>query len=156
MSRKFLYIPLFLLLLSVNISCGRKTAPEAPEFRAPKVVTEFQLKGLRKGILLSWQAPTQNLKDDDLIALEGFAIMRREYELAGNDDFEFLANVRPNSKSNSYTYIDTNAISGKTYDYTVAAINNDGVEGQIEIIGRVNFQGEDSKVTITPYVIEEK
>ena len=129
-------------------------SPEAPEDRAPKSISDFNATTTSKSIILTWKAPTQNIKGDDIANLESFIVKKREYKIASENDFDEVAEVHIN-KNNNYTFVDSNIQNGKTYDYLIATISDENVEGVIDNFIRVVFKSEQTTITITPYLGNE-
>lgn len=142
-----------LTILMLTIACGRKTPPEAPEDRAPRPVMNLKVETNRNGIKLTWKAPTENVKGDELTALDSFNVYRREYQLAQSNKFKQVANIKI-EKIEVYSFTDLKVEAGKTYDYLVSAISDEGVVGVQESFARITFKGSESTTTITPYIEE--
>ncbi len=58
--------------------CGKKADPVVPDAIGPQSVKKFRAVARSGGILLLWQAPTQNTDETPLIDLESFKIYREE------------------------------------------------------------------------------
>lgn len=145
-----------LFFLVISLGCGKRGDPKAPEVTAPKSVRFFTARGAVDGIQLSWQAPEETASGDELLDLSGFVVHRSVYAEDENPHYKEVGEIEISrnkdtdiaqySKQTVFSYKDKEVKPGTRYQYYVAPINDDGVEGEAPQIIRVLFAGESSTV----------
>ena len=169
-------------------ACGRVGNIRAPETTAPAPVKLFTAEGKADGILLQWQAPTEDATGGNLKSLEKYLVQRSDYQKGEIPDFSTIAEVLPpesqaelnaetekgNAKdlksgqksekpktgaaafglpggntekfSAPLRYLDNTVHPGKRYDYRILGVNESGTRGRADVILRVTFAAEGSRV----------
>lgn len=151
-----LRIIFIIALVSLVSACGRRSDPKPPEVTAPKPVRFLTAKGDVNAVSLSWQAPEENAHGDPLIDLAGFVIHRAEFDEDKTPRYKKIGEVEiernaetdaPNYTAKTiFNFRDTNVTPGVRYQYLIAPINDDDVEGEAPQIVRVLFAGESSTI----------
>lgn len=138
------------------VSCGKKAPPRPPEALAPSPVKFLTASATVDGVTLFWQSPSTTASGDPLEDLHGFVIERSEHEKGEEPDFDTLVELalpetsEPSKEgteaSKRFSYKDTSVKAGKSYEYSVVGVNEDGVEGAALSTIRVTFIGESSVI----------
>ena len=69
---------LALLIAALAPGCGKKADPRAPEFVAPKPITNLSARPAADGVSLSWNRPTEYMDGKEIKDLTSFVIFRKE------------------------------------------------------------------------------
>jgi len=75
MKRLFL---LAVLIAALAPACGKKADPRAPEFVAPKPITNLSARPAPNGVTLTWNRPTEYMDGKEIKDLTSFVIFRKE------------------------------------------------------------------------------
>jgi len=165
------------LCLFLCSACGRYSAPQPPEYFAPRSVNSLQVSSSIEGVNLSWIAPERDLLGKPLKSIDGYYIYRREIILPTDIqrldvDDELITTLSDNhlfvlrklreeaiekgmisrkvevDKSlMTFSFIDKNVKPGNTYLYTVVPYNQGDVKGGTRSRALVNFRGDASTVS---------
>jgi hypothetical protein len=128
---------LFILALLVTMltpACGKKNVPRAPEFVAPKPVTNLTARLTGDAVTLTWGRPTEYLDGQEIKDLASFVIFRKEVSPSCLDcpvPYRELkiVNVEDREKfvkQKQYRYDDSEVRASTVYRYRVSAQLFDG------------------------------
>lgn len=116
-----------LLTASLNLACGRKTPPRAPELVLPETVETLAAANGADGVLLTWKRPERYTGGGRMRDLGGFRIERAveaspftplaELPVTDHDRFRQLKN---------FSYLDAQATPGQAYRYRLFSFTLDG------------------------------
>jgi hypothetical protein len=151
--------------------CGKAAPPVAPERTSPQSVQFAEVSGTSEGVLFRWFAPTSDVRGKDLKNLQGYRVYRRLVGGDGSRPFELITTVpdqthkrieekiqeaKDNGKrvkrvklseqERSVTVLDKEVELGKSYLYKIVPYNHPRIEGSVEKLVRVQFQGEQTQV----------
>lgn len=179
MLKLILIVALSLLTL---ISCGRMGDPVPPEVLAPKAVKELKVTAGLHGVSLAWSGEVEDQRGKQLKESSGYVIQRKTItDVADIEDadIEFedvgtvadthvtelirrqeeartlrkpVHRVKIESDLTKYTFVDGNVQPGTTYFYIVTPVNQGGVEGGVDMAALVEFKGDNSTISMRPYV----
>lgn len=153
-------------------SCGRYSAAVAPEYAAPKKITNLQAGATEDGLVLAWMAPEKDRRGKRLKDREGYRVYRREGQdplkpREKKDDWILISEIEDNSLKNAlaqlkpgqssrnvkipeeqlkFSITDKDIQSGKAYLYKVVPINQGGVKGAESDFIRIVFSGSQSDI----------
>ena len=72
------FLLLALVIAIIIPACGKKADPRAPEFVAPKPITNLIARPAPNGVSLSWNRPTEYMDGKEIKDLTSFVIFRKE------------------------------------------------------------------------------
>ena len=72
------YLLLALVIAILTPACGKKADPRAPEFVAPKPITNLSARPAANGVTLAWNRPTEYMDGKEIKDLTSFVIFRKE------------------------------------------------------------------------------
>jgi len=72
------FLLLTLVIAIITPACGKKADPRAPEFVAPKPITNLSARPAPNGVSLSWNRPTEYMDGKEIKDLTSFVIFRKE------------------------------------------------------------------------------
>jgi hypothetical protein len=160
------------------VGCGRYRPPLPPEYLAPAAVESLVVTPSDNAVTFSWVASDKDYQGKELKSAEGFSIERKELARRGDETnpevkFEkigFLQDrhveVREKLRAEAraagkvgrkvkspedlmkFTFIDSTPIKGKTYMYQIVPQNQKGIEGVVDQLAKVVFQGTQSAVVM--------
>jgi len=70
-----------LLVFLVFAGCGRKSPPVPPGTLKPKAPEDLGYTITKKGVLLTWTVPTENVDGSPIVGLKGFEVFKAEEDL---------------------------------------------------------------------------
>ena len=74
--KRFLLLALVIAILTP--ACVKKADPRAPEFVAPKPITNLTVRPATNGVTLTWNRPTEYMDGKEIKDLTSFVIFRKE------------------------------------------------------------------------------
>jgi hypothetical protein len=114
---------LALLIAALTPACGKKGDPRAPEFVAPKPITNLSARPAPNGVTLMWNRPTEYMDGKEIKDLASFVIFRKEVSQSCLDcpvPYRQLTTVK------QYRFDDREVRSKAIYRYRVSAQLVDG------------------------------
>lgn len=118
MRKRLCYLIIFCLLLS---ACGRKAPPHLKAFEKPEKVENLKVVHNERGLIFSWSYP-ERVK----IGIRGFVILRSLVRQGHDEEREFRRRGYVEGKDGSFSFIDTDFETDKTYIYRIIA---EGIKG---------------------------
>jgi len=123
-----------LLAMTLIPACGKKNIPRAPEFVAPKPVTNLTARLAGDAVTLTWGRPTEYLNGGEIKDLASFVIFRKEVAPSCLDcpvPYRELKTVNVEDrekfvKQKQYRYDDQEVRANTVYRYRVSAQLFDG------------------------------
>ena len=132
------------------VGCGRKSGPKPPEATAPSEVLFPAAGASTSGVTLTWQPPAMDQTGGTSQFLTGFRIFRGEFTKGKDTSFSLLKEIELNPDQQppltDFNFIDSAVQPGKTYDYAIVAINDEGSGGRVSQVIRVSFRGTSSSI----------
>ena len=130
--------------------CGRKSGPKPPEATAPSEVLFPAAGASTAGVTLTWQPPATDQTGGSSQLLTGFRIYRGEFTKGKETSFSLLKEIELNPDQQppltDFSFVDTAVQAGKTYDYAIEAVNDEGSGGRVSQVIRVSFRGTSSAI----------
>lgn len=178
--RSWIFCVLFLA------ACGKYAPPYAPEDLSPQAVRDLTVSAAPQGISFEWTTPSDDQRGEELRFIDGYLIRRKLLEhdrdlLDPEVEFEDMAiledrsllererlreeasasgkstrRVKVDSQIQRFKWLDSAVEAGKVYAYRVVPMNQDGVEGISDKLIRVEFRGDNSRITMIPLSTAER
>jgi hypothetical protein len=128
------FLLLVLLIAILTPACGKKADPRAPEFVAPKPITNLSARPVPNGVSLSWNRPTEYMDGREIKDLTSFVIFRKEISPSCFDcpvPYRQLTTVNVEDrekfvKQKQYRFDDEEVRAKTIYRYRVSAQLVDG------------------------------
>lgn len=125
---------LVVLSLGAGAGCGKKGELRAPEFAAPKPITNLEGRNLPNGVDLTWSRPSEYIDGKEIKDLASFVIFRKEISPSCLDcpvpyrqlTTVFVEDREKFVKQKKYQYRDQDVASKAIYRYRVASQLTDG------------------------------
>lgn len=128
---------LFLLALFIAVitpGCGKKGDLRAPEFVAPKPITNLRAQSAANGVRLTWNRPTEYMDGKEIKDLASFVVFRKELSPSCLDcpvPYRQLTTVNVEDrekfvKQRQYRFDDEEVTPKAIYRYRVSAQLSDG------------------------------
>lgn len=125
---------LALLIAALTPACGKRGDPRAPEFVAPKPITNLSARPAPNGVTLMWNRPTEYMDGKQIKDLASFVIFRKEVSPSCLDcpvPYRQLTTVNVEDrekfvKQKQYRFDDVEVRPKAIYRYRVSAQLYDG------------------------------
>jgi hypothetical protein len=108
-------------------ACGRKTAVRPPEYAAPETITSLKAGNGADGIVLTWPRPARYADATRMTDLGAFRVER----ISSGAPFTPIATLEVTDRDRiqqerRFRWVDTDTVTGETYQYRVFSITTDG------------------------------